>query len=226
MNSQPEFDFLQELQNLHVRIPLLQALKELLIYAKIVRYLCIKKPGRKPKDPATIHVMGKLFELMSAQTLLTKYNDLRNPMITIYINDQPIANILIDLGAAIDVMTKDLFTALGSRVKREGMLEDIEITIDSWRHPTDFIILQPETNLGGQPLILGRPWLATADVFIRCISGSMMISDGQATKNLSLYPQNPNMYVYNPWWDEFKPKSDLSLPLLTLRKAQYLKDEI
>ena len=29
----------------------------------------------------------------------------------------------------------------------------------------------------------------------------------------------------SPWWDEFAPESDLSLPLLTLRKAQYLKDE-
>lgn len=41
------------------------SLKEVPIYAKEVRDLCIKKPGRKPKDPATIHVMGKLSELMS-----------------------------------------------------------------------------------------------------------------------------------------------------------------
>jgi len=31
--------------------------------------------------------------------------------------------------------------------------------------------------------------------------------------------------VYNPWWDEFELESDLSLPLLTLGKAQYFKDE-
>ena len=33
------------------------------------------------------------------------------------------------------------------------------------------------------------------------------------------------MDVYNPWWDEFELESDLSLPLLTLGKAQYFKDE-
>lgn len=112
MTTQPEYDFLRELQNLHVWIPLLQALKEAPIYAKTVRYFCIKKPGRKPKDPATVHVMGKLSELMSSQPLLTKYNDPGNPTITIYINDQPIANTLIYLGVSINVMTKDLFTTL------------------------------------------------------------------------------------------------------------------
>jgi len=90
----------------------LQALKEVPIYAKTVRDLCIKKPGRKPKDLATIHVMGNLSELMSSQHLLTKYHDPGNSTVTIYINDQPIANALIDLGATINVMTKDLFIAL------------------------------------------------------------------------------------------------------------------
>lgn len=162
-----------ELQNLHVQIPLLQALKEVPIYAKTIRDLCIKKPGRKPKDPTTIHVMGKLFEFMTDQPLLTKYNDLGNPMVTFYIDDQPITNTLIDLGAIINVMTKDLFTTLGlhglkhtptvlelayrSHVKLEGVLEDIVITVASWRYPADFIILQTKSNLGGHPLILGRP---------------------------------------------------------------------
>lgn len=53
----------------------------------------------------------------------------------------------------------------------------------------------------------------------------MVISDGQATQNLNLYPPKPNVDVYNPWWDEFGPESDLSLPLLTLGKAQYFKDK-
>lgn len=220
---------------MYVRIPLLQALKGVPIYAKTMRDLCIKKPGRKPKDLATIHVMGKLSELMSTKPLLTKYNDLVNPTVTIYINDQRIANALINLGATINVMTKDLFITLGlqglrhtptmleladrSRVKLEGMLEDIVITIASWRYPTDFLILQPKSNFGQHPLILRRPWMATADTFISCRMGSMVISDGQATQNLNIYPPKPNVDVYNPWWDEFEPESDLSLPLLTLGKA-------
>lgn len=81
--------------------------------------------------------MGKLSELMTAQPLLTKYNDPGNLMVTIYINDHPIDNTLIDIVDSINVMTKDVFIALGlqglrhtptmleladrSRVKPEGM---------------------------------------------------------------------------------------------------------
>jgi len=101
--------------------------------------------------------MGNLSELMSSLPLLTKYNYPGNPMVTFYINDQSIANTLIDLGATINVMTKYLFIALGlqglrqnpivleladrSCVKPKGMLGDIVITIASWRYPVDFLIL-------------------------------------------------------------------------------------
>lgn len=44
-----------------------------------------------------------------------------------------------------------------SRIKLEGVLEDIIIKIDFWRYPTKFLILQKKSNLGGHPLILGRP---------------------------------------------------------------------
>jgi len=54
----PAFNLLGELQNLYVKIPLLQALRDVPIYARTVRDICIKKPGRKDKDPLTVHVMG------------------------------------------------------------------------------------------------------------------------------------------------------------------------
>jgi len=50
---------------------------------------------------------------MSVQPRLTKYNDPGNPTLTVYINDQPITNTLIDLRATINAMKKDLFTTLG-----------------------------------------------------------------------------------------------------------------
>ena len=57
------------------------------IYAKIVRDLCVIKPGRKPKDPPTVHVIGKLFELIMGKTLLDKYDDPRNPTVTVQIGN-------------------------------------------------------------------------------------------------------------------------------------------
>ena len=38
-----------------------------------MRNICIKKPGRKAKDPLTIHVMGDLSTLMSRKAPPVKY---------------------------------------------------------------------------------------------------------------------------------------------------------
>jgi len=50
------------------------------------------------------------------------------------------------------------------------------------------MILTPRNNLRGHPLILGRPWLATADAFISCRYGDMYISNGSSIKKFTLYP--------------------------------------
>ena len=83
---------------------------------------------------------------------------------TIHIDNQPITNTLIYLGAAINVMNKDLFIFLGlhglrptptvlelanrSRVKPEGMIEDVVITMASWNYPAEFLIYKPNPILG------------------------------------------------------------------------------
>ena len=42
----PDFEILGELQNLYIKIPLLQAIQDIPIYAKTIKELCIKKPRR------------------------------------------------------------------------------------------------------------------------------------------------------------------------------------
>jgi len=50
------------------------------------------------------------------------------------------------------------------------------------------MILTPKNNLGGHPLILGRPWLAIADAFISCKFGDMYIFYGNSIKKFTIYP--------------------------------------
>ena len=141
---------------------------------------------------------------MSTNTTIEKYVDPGIPMVTISINKFSVPNTLIDLGAAINVMTTETMKHLNlnnirptttvleladrSKVVPEGILEDIIVSLDSWEYPVDFLILQPKKNLGGHPLILGRPWLATADAYIGCRSGSMIIAHGDERKHVTLYP--------------------------------------
>jgi hypothetical protein len=78
-------------------------------------------------------------------------------------------------------------------------------------------------KLGGHPLILGRPWLATADAFISCQSGSMTISNGYEMKQLTLYPHaTPLASNDNPVWVDFEDQP--TQPLLTIGQDLSLKD--
>eukprot|EP00253_Pinus_taeda_P021149 PITA_21149 len=182
--SIPQFDVLDELKNVYIRIPLLQAIKDIPIYTKAIKELCLKKPTRKRVYPQTIHVIRHLASLMTNTTSMEKYVDPRIPRVTTIINNIHIENTLIDIGAVINVMNLETMKTLqltnlqhttivleladSSKVIPEGILEDIIVSLDYWEYRVEFLVLQPKSNLGGHPIILGRPWLATADAFIGC----------------------------------------------------------
>ena len=94
-----------ELRNVCVNIPLLQDIKYIPIYAKIIMDLCIKNPGRKRKEPSVIKVVGQLSKFISKMP--SKYNYLGNPVVTVEINGIYLSNTLIDLGESINVMIVD-----------------------------------------------------------------------------------------------------------------------
>jgi hypothetical protein len=98
-------DIEDELRNVCIKIPLLQAIKDIPIYSKITMDLYIKKPGRKKKEPPLVQVVGQLFEFISEMPY--KYNDPRNPVVTIEINGLSIPNTLIYLGATINLIPFD-----------------------------------------------------------------------------------------------------------------------
>lgn len=73
------------------------------------------------------------------------------------------------------------------KIKSDGVLYDVIVSIDSWEYPIDFIFLQPKNPIGGHPLILGLPWLATIDAYIIYRFGDMYISDKDVRKKVTLY---------------------------------------
>lgn len=104
-------------------------------------------------------------------------------VVNVHIIGTIIPHTLIDLGAAINMMTRDTMLKLnlqgslrntstvlqladGSTVTPEGIMEDVMVSINFWEYPADFLVLQPKAKLTRYHLILGRPWLATADAYI------------------------------------------------------------
>jgi hypothetical protein len=97
---------------------------------------------------------------MSTEITAEKYVDPGNPVVTVLINKTPIANTLIDLGATINVMTLETLNQLRlhnllptptmfelvdrSKLKPEGILEDVIVSLDSWEYPTFSMSYNPK----------------------------------------------------------------------------------
>ena len=141
---------------------------------------------------------------MMGKRTIQKYLDPGSPIVKTHINCVEIPNTLIYLGAVINIMSRQTMDQLklpniqytpallqlANRfvTKPNGVLEDIYVSLYSWEYPVDFMTFTPKKNLGGHPLILGRPWLAAIDAFISCRSGDMFISDGKSTNKFTLCP--------------------------------------
>lgn len=57
-----------------------------------------------------------------------------------------------------------------TKLKQEGIIDDVMVSLVSWEYPIDFMVIQPKL-MEGHPMILGRPWLATTDPYISCRKG-------------------------------------------------------
>jgi len=88
-------------------------MQDVRIYAKTIREYCSKRPGKKTKDPLTIHVMGRLFNIMLGKAMPVKYGDLGNPILIVQINGVDIPNVGVYLGTAINIITFETLLTLG-----------------------------------------------------------------------------------------------------------------
>jgi len=141
-----------------VKIPLLQAINDVPIYNRLIKKKCFRHPRRCKSDAPTINVIGKLSDLMLGQVICPKYLDPGIPVVDVHINGTMIPHTLINLGDAINVLTKDTMLKLnlqGSLRKTRTMLQladqttmtpegigkDVMVSIDSWEYPADFLVL-------------------------------------------------------------------------------------
>jgi len=83
---------------LYIKIPFLQTIQDILIYAKTIKKLCVNKPRRNITNNPRVQVVGTLSDLLSGKETPIKYEDPRNPTVTVQIYGQTFPNALVDLG--------------------------------------------------------------------------------------------------------------------------------
>ena len=105
-----------------------------------------------------------------------------------------------------------------SRFKLKGVLDDKIVSLESWEYPVDFFVLQPKSTSGGHLVVLGRPWLATTNVFIGCRPGEMYLPRGNSFKKVSLYPPAKAITKLQDetWFDKEPSDGKSSQPIFTI----------
>ena len=67
---------------------------------------------------------------------------------------------------------------------------DVLVKVDKFYYPVDFVVLDTEPIASGPnhvPIILGRPFLATANVIINFRNGVMQLTFGNMTLELNIF---------------------------------------
>ena len=75
----------------------------------------------------------------------------------------------------------------------KGIVEDVLVKIDKFYYPVDFVVLDTEpiaSEPNHVPIILGRPFLATANAIINCRNGIIQLTFGNMTLELNIFHLN------------------------------------
>ena len=220
-NHVKQTEILEVLREVKVNIPLLDMIKQVPTYAKFLKDLCTVK--------RSLNVNKKAFLTEHVSALLqskypVKYKDPGSPTIPVNIGGSCIEKALLDLGASVNLMPHSVYKQLGlgelepttitlSLADRsvkipKGIVEDVLVKINNFYYPVDFVVLDtaPSSNEPNHvPIILGRPFLATANAIINCRNGIMQLTFGDMILELNIFNLNDNQKLLeseNPLLDE------------------------
>ena len=165
-----------------MNIPLLEMIKYVPTYAKFLKDLCTVKKG--------LGIEKKVFLTEQVNAIIqsknpVKYKDPGSPTISVNIGGTSIDKSLLDLGASVNLLPYSVYKQLGlgelkptnitlslaDRLVKipKGIVEDVFVKVEKFYYPVDFVVLDTEPIASGPihvPIILGRPFLATANAII------------------------------------------------------------
>ena len=186
-----------------LNIPLLDAIKKISSYAKFMKDLCTVKRKLGVNKEAFMTEQSTSF---IRNNFPPKYKDSGSPTISIVVGNSKLGHALVDLGESVNLLPYSRYVDLGLgeleptninlqladrsvKIPR-GIVKDVLVQVDKLYFLVDFVVLdtQPVVNQGTQfPVILGRPFLATANAIIHCRGGLMTLSFGNMTVNLNIF---------------------------------------
>ena len=197
---------LQIFKETTITIPLIDAVQNIPSISKFLKELCT--PTRKPKRIQ----LSERVSAMLLNEMPIKRRDPGAPLIGCEIGGMIFNRSLLDSGASVNVMPKALYDkfkfgdlepimlelqlADGSIKEPYGIMEDVVVTVKNCKFPVDFVVIDMKLagNLSKAPIILGRPFLATARAITDWGKGTIELKVGSEKielpiSNLMKYPK-------------------------------------
>ncbi|GAV57213.1 hypothetical protein CFOL_v3_00751 [Cephalotus follicularis] len=180
-------EMMELFKQVQINIPLLDAIRQVPTYAKFLKDLCTTKRKLKTHIPKTVHLTEQVSAVLSNK-LPPKLKDPEAPHISCKIGNLLIDRALLDLGVSVNILPSLVYNHFGfgelkpaevtlqladrSLKIPKGFIEDVLMKVDELYFPVDFVVLDMATPTIGKPhsIILGSPFLATANACINCQS--------------------------------------------------------
>jgi len=189
--------FLETFRKVEVKIPLLDAIKQIPRYAKLLKDLCTHKRSLKWNEKVNMgrNVSALIEKLVAAIPEICK--DPGTFTIPCIIGSYRFENAMLDLGSSINVMPLSVFISLSlgplkptgvviqlanrSTVQPARFIEDVLIQVNKLVFSADFYILDmggEDSHSGATTIILGRPFLKTTRTKIDIHAGTLTMEFG------------------------------------------------
>ncbi|CAL2239445.1 unnamed protein product [Prunus armeniaca] len=180
------------LSKVNINLPLLDVVKQIPAYGKFIKHLMTHKLNFAPSEEVKLN---KNVSAVLQRKLPPKLEDPGSFDIPINIGDKTVGRNMLDLGASINVMPYSVYQELGLEgIKKtsirleladhsikypKGIVEDILVQVNTLILPADFVVMDMEDNPYGNrvdPILLGRPFMATADTIIKVKDGTLSMT--------------------------------------------------
>ncbi|VFQ85592.1 unnamed protein product, partial [Cuscuta campestris] len=187
-SKEPDDEIVEMFKKVQVNIPLLNAIKNVPKYAKFLKEMCTNK--RRLKGDERVNISENISAIFQKK-LPQKCQDPGVFSVPCKIGNLENTKALLDLGASINVMPRELFDQLGvgelketgvviqladgSLTYLEGVVEDVLVQVNDLLFPADFYVLNMGKDYSGIPLLLGRPFLKTAKAKIDVDAGTLSL---------------------------------------------------
>ncbi|KAK8560973.1 hypothetical protein V6N13_026408 [Hibiscus sabdariffa] len=218
---------LEMFQKVEINIPLLEVIRRIPRYAKFLKDLCTHKKRLTGKEKVNL---GEHVSAVFQRNLPPKMKDQGMFAIPCKIDKIKINRAMCDLGASINVMPLSLYNLLSTKplketrvtiqladhsvIYPEGLLENVLVEVEDLIFPADFYVIKMEQDRPNtsSEILLGRPFLGTANTKIEVRSGLLSMEfDGQTVEfdvyKAMRYPDNVerinSLDLFDPFIEEF-----------------------